>query len=82
MVAKQFEPPIRMTNGLLRLVFRDYDAITNSGSGFQLQASTNLSGPNWVTLPPTFGSTNGRLFYEESFTGHYQQRFYRLKEAP
>jgi hypothetical protein len=50
---------------------------TNNAAGFVLQGSTNLSSPNWSSVPASITNLNG--FYQTTIPATGAATFYRLK---
>jgi Carboxypeptidase regulatory-like domain len=69
-----FEFPILTTDGQLTLSW-----IAPTGNKYQLQYTTNLSQPNWVSLGDIFTATN-TVVSTTTTLGSDQQRFYRVQQ--
>ena len=64
-------------------MFGDQDGgllAASNAVNFLVQATTNLTDENWVTLPASPVLTNGKFLLIEADATNYSHRFYRVLE--
>lgn len=51
----------------------------NSGSTYLIEANTNLTTTNWITLGSVIGNWNGDISFTDTNAPNFPQRFYRFR---
>lgn len=51
----------------------------NSGSTYLIEANTNLTTTNWITLGSVIGNGNGDMSFTDTNAPNFPQRFYRFR---
>ncbi|MDB6027936.1 MAG: hypothetical protein JWM68_4159, partial [Verrucomicrobiales bacterium] len=82
MIPQQMEMPSHLTNGTVRLMFRDADGavatLPYATNYFQMRASPNLV--DWETISGNVWLTNGFVLFEDIGTTNLPYRFYFVRE--
>jgi len=81
LIRQNLEKPIRLTNGRIRLRFRDPNGATpevDQISGFEVWGSADLT--NWFRLTGGLEIGNGAIEFEDTTANGVLRRYYRITE--
>jgi hypothetical protein len=77
------QPPIKLGNGRMRLVFGDPTAsalTVNELPNFTVEATTNVFSTNWIRYTNGFSIVGGMVQFDDPDSGSQPRRFYRVIE--